>query len=412
MFWHNFKYSLKTLFGDRILIFWTFAFPLILGTLFYMAFSAIGDSEKLSIIKIGIVDNQEYQISEVYRPALENLSSGDHQLFDLTLASEEELAAKLQDEEIEGFLKLVPAQSSAAKNRGEQIAEPRSDSITALQPELTFAKNGVNQTFFKTVIAEIESTQQVVGDLAQAEIAELKTPRPADIEKIYQQVAGLVAETEPNLQALETGKLDYVMVEYYTLIAMTCLYGGILGMVAINQKLANMSNVGKRVAVAPTRKSVVVLSSALAGYVARLLGLVLLFAYTILVLKVDYGEHVGLVILLALMGSLAGLALGIGVTTFLKVSENTKVGIMIAVTMLGCFFAGMMGTQLKYFFDQHLPFINAINPAAMITDGFYALYYYGTPGRYWCDILSLSIFAGLFLVAAAVALRRQKYDSI
>lgn len=70
MFWHNFKYSLKTLFGDRILIFWTFVFPLILGTLFYMAFSAIGDSEKLSIIKIGIVDNHEYQTSEVYRPAL------------------------------------------------------------------------------------------------------------------------------------------------------------------------------------------------------------------------------------------------------------------------------------------------------------------------------------------------------
>lgn len=35
------------------------------------------------------------------------------------------------------------------------------------------------------------------------------------------------------------------MIEFYTLIAMTCLYGGMLSMVSINQTLANMSNKGK-----------------------------------------------------------------------------------------------------------------------------------------------------------------------
>ena len=34
MFIHNFKYSLKTLFRNKALIFWTFAFPIILGTFF------------------------------------------------------------------------------------------------------------------------------------------------------------------------------------------------------------------------------------------------------------------------------------------------------------------------------------------------------------------------------------------
>ena len=45
MFYHNFKYSLKILLKNKSLIFWTFAFPILLGTLFNMAFSNIEKSE-------------------------------------------------------------------------------------------------------------------------------------------------------------------------------------------------------------------------------------------------------------------------------------------------------------------------------------------------------------------------------
>lgn len=38
MFWHNFKYTAKTLLGDKMLIFWTFAFPVILGAFFIWLF--------------------------------------------------------------------------------------------------------------------------------------------------------------------------------------------------------------------------------------------------------------------------------------------------------------------------------------------------------------------------------------
>ena len=39
------------------------------------------------------------------------------------------------------------------------------------------------------------------------------------------------------------------MIEFYTLIAMTCLYGAILSMYSLNQVLPNMSNKGKRVSI-------------------------------------------------------------------------------------------------------------------------------------------------------------------
>ena len=45
MFIHNFKYSLKVLFRNKSLIFWTFIFPILLGTFFRMAFNDIENNE-------------------------------------------------------------------------------------------------------------------------------------------------------------------------------------------------------------------------------------------------------------------------------------------------------------------------------------------------------------------------------
>ena len=74
MFIHNFKYALKTLLKNRILIFWTFAFPIILGTFFKMAFSSIETNEKLDIIDIAIVENDEFKENETLKKSFEKLS--------------------------------------------------------------------------------------------------------------------------------------------------------------------------------------------------------------------------------------------------------------------------------------------------------------------------------------------------
>ena len=202
------------------------------------------------------------------------------------------------------------------------------------------------------------------------------------------------------------------MVEFFTLIAMTCLYGGTLGMVAINKNLANMSSNGKRVSVAPTPKGKVIFSSILASYITQLIGLTLLFIYTIFVLKVDYGTNLPLIILLGIVGSLAGLSMCLAIGTILKANENVKIGIVIAVTMLGCFLSGMMGITMKYLIDKNAPIINKINPASMITDGFYSLYYYDTLDRYYFNIISLVVFSLVMIIISYTSLRRQKYDSI
>ena len=183
-------------------------------------------------------------------------------------------------------------------------------------------------------------------------------------------------------------------------------------MVAINQNLPNMSGNGKRVSIAPTSKGKVVLSSLLASYATQIIGLAILFIYTVVVLKVDYGDNLLLIILLGGVGSLAGLSLGLMIGTVLKINDTAKTGIIISVTMLGCFLSGMMGITMKYIVDKNIPIVNKLNPASMITDGFYSLYYYDTLERYILNIASLLIFSFILITISYLCLRRQKYDSI
>ena len=393
MFIHNFKYSLKTLFRNKALIFWTFAFPIILGTFFNMAFSNIESSEKLDIINIAIIKNDDFNNNEIFKTAFEELSdkNNDDRLFETRYTTEEEAKKLLEDEEIVGYMKLVND-----------------------EPKLTFTTSGINETIFKYVSEEIAQTSNIIKNLSEEEIKKemIAGNYNIDYESIYNRVIELTEEDNVRLNNVSNSNLGYTMIEFYTLIAMACLYGGILGAVAINQNLANMTNQGKRVSVSPTSKGKIILSSVLASYITQLVGVALLFLYTIFVLKVDYGNKLGLDIALAMAGSLAGLSIGVAVATTIKSNDNVKTGIIIAITMLGCFLSGMMGITMKYIIDKNIPIINKLNPASMITDGFYSLYYYDTLDRYIFDIGSLLIFAFVLIAISYISLRRQKYGSI
>ena len=393
MFIHNFKYAFKTLFKNRMLIFWTFAFPIILGTLFNMAFSNIENSEKLDIINIAIINNENFENNEAFKKSFEELSdeNNEDRLFNTQYTTEEKAKELLDKGEIVGYM---------------QLKEDK--------PILTFATSGINETILKYVTEEIEQTSDIIKNLSETEIQKQIASRNYNInyEEIYNEVIELAKEDNVKLKNISNSNLSYTMIEFYTLIAMTCLYCGMLSMVSINQTLANMSNKGKRIAVSPTKKGTIILSSLLASYIAQLIGVTILFVYTLFVLKVDYGDNTGLIILISMIGSFAGLTLGTFVGTLFKTNENAKTGILIAVTMLWCYLSGMMGITMKYVVDKNIPIINKINPASMITDGFYSLYYYDTLDRYWFNIISLLIFSLVLIAISFFSLRRQKYDSI
>ena len=392
MFFHNFKYTFKTLLKSKALIFWSFAFPIILGTLFNMAFSNISNSEKLDIIDIAIVNNDEFKNNTMYVDTFKVLSDNDNndQLFNTKYVSIKKAKELLQDDKIVGYMVIKDS-----------------------KPNLVFNKNGINQTILKYVVEEIQSNEIIINNLTNIEIENQINNGNYNID--YNEISKKVINkinSDVNIIDKSNKNTDFMMIEFYTLIAMTCLYGGMISMTAINQNLANMSNRGKRIEVAPTKKSTIILSSLCSSYLIQLMGLLLLFIYTIFVLNVCYGNNLLLIILLSLVGSLTGLSLGLSVGVLTKNGEGAKIGILLAITMIGSFLSGMMGVTLKYIIDKNIPILNKINPASMITDGFYSLYYYNTLNRYYFNLVSLLIFAIIFIIISIFNLRRKQYDSI
>ena len=393
MFIHNFKYSLKVLFKNKGLIFWTFIFPILLGSLFKLAFSDIENKETLSIIDIAIVENTHYKDYNIYKEIFDKLSDEDNKdrLFNTRYLTKKEAQEELDNNKITGYLTFD------------------NDVVNVM-----VSNSGINETVLRYVTEEVISNKIMTENIVSMEISSFVKEGKTDIDydKIYMSVNNLIKENNAKLNNISNSNLSYTMIEYYTLIAMTCLYAGMLSMNIINRLLPNISDEGKRIAISGISKFKLLVSSFLASYVVSLIGLLLLFIYTIFVMKVDYGNNLSKVILLSLVGSLSGLTLGMLIASVFKINENAKVGILIGISMTCSFFSGMMGITMKYIIDKNIPLLNIINPANMITDGLYSLYYYEGFSRYNFNLISLIVFSIVMIVISYFSLRRQKYDSI
>lgn len=151
MFIHNFKYTLKVLFGNKMLIFWTFAFPIIMATFFNLAFSNIENSEKLDIINIAIIDNDEFKENEPLKESFKTLSDKENEdrLFETKYVNEEEAKEMLEKDEIAGYLKIEEGKS-----------------------KITVKSNGINETILKYVTEEIEQTAKITGEIVEEKVKE------------------------------------------------------------------------------------------------------------------------------------------------------------------------------------------------------------------------------------------------
>ena len=391
MFVHNLKYTIKTLFKNKILIFWTFAFPIILGIFFNMAFSNIEKDEVLKVFDIAVVNNEQFKNQDIYKEAIDGLSKGNDKLFNVQYVAKEKADLLLDDSDIEGYIVF------------------END-----EPQVVVKENGTYQTMLKFVVNEITQNKTMVTDLSEQAIRKQmeKGNINVDTAKIVSDILTKIQNQQVKMTDISSSNLSYMQIEYYTLIAMACMYGGMLGLTAINTCLANMSSKGKRISVSPNRKSTVVLSAAMGSYFVSLVGLAILMLFLKFVLQVDFGDNLLLVLLLAAVGNLAGISLGILIASIFRVSEGAKTGITIAVTMFLSVLSGMMGVTLKYVIDKNAPIVNLVNPNNLITDGFYSLYYYNTLDRYFRDVCYLLVFVAICLIISFVSLRREKYDSI
>ena len=391
MFLHNFKYTFKVLLKKKSIIFWTIMWPLLLGTMFQLAFANISDSEKLDTINLGVVDNNEFKEDVALSSTLKAMGDKDNEsyLFDITYGDEEKINTLLEDKKIDGYI------------------------LKDDNTKVIIKENGINQTIIKYVVDEIYEYQELATTIIENNVQnEIMSGKNPDTNKIYNDVMTDLNTDKTYLNEISKSNIDYIVIEFYTLIAMAALFGAMITSEVVSNYLANINKKGARVTLAPASRLTILLGGLLASFIVQAVSMIILLAYTTMVLDVNFGSRFELVVLLSFVGSLTGSAFGLVTGSMTFKNENARTGIVTAVTMLGCFFAGMMGVTMKYMIDKNIPFLNLINPANMITDGFYALYYYDTLDRYWSNIISLLVLTFILIIIAYILMRRKKYDSI
>jgi ABC-2 type transport system permease protein len=208
------------------------------------------------------------------------------------------------------------------------------------------------------------------------------------------------------------GRPDPLVNYFYTLIAMACMYGGFFGMRETTDIQADISPLAARINTAPVHKLKAFISSICAALLIHLAEVLALLGFIRYVLNIDFGPRAGYVLLTTVIGSITGIFFGAFISALVKKSEGIKVAVLIGVSMLGSFLAGMMYIDIKYLISLNAPFLSWINPVNLLTDAFYSLYYLDNLSRYALNIGVLSGFTVLFCTSTYLIIRRRKYAGL
>lgn len=420
---HLILYNVKVLLRNRSLVFFTLAFPIILGVLFKVALGDIVNKEAFDTVPVAVVNSQVYKDSafkiafdELAKTGDSSVTGSDKPLLQVTEVSDLDAGKKLlQNEKVDGIVEIT--------------GTPDEGMVKDAQAKLTITTNGLNQTILKVILDEITQRVDMISTLTEREItAQLAaaTPPATDIagpsnpsgppafnpEKIAKSVQDQLSSSGFTLQDRSPKSMDLLMAEFFSLMAMAALYGGMFSLTIMNNVQPPLGVIGRRIAVAPTSKSKLIISGIITSYLVELVGLLALLVLCHFLFQVDFGSNWGLTMLLTSVGALAGLSFGAAISTLVPGGENAKIGVLIAVTMLGAMLAGMMGGAMRYAVDFHFPMVNKFNPVALITDGYYNLFFHPGYDGYWQDVVILLVISAVLLGASVIVLRGQRYDSL
>lgn len=364
---------------QKTLIFWSLAFPLILGMLFYFMFGGINDLEQFQEVPVGVLKGDA--LPEEFVTLLEEVKTEEEiPLFRINTYENLSQAEKaLQAEKIYGIIQAKEDLSLTVKT---------SDNYSS---------------FIKTFLDQYRENTALITEMAE------KHP-----QKAASFVADMAAGTQVKLTEIPlkgTDKDPYAQY-FYALIAMTCLIGTMVGMHNGNDIQADLTAVGARRNVAPTPKLRQVLYDFTATYILYCVIVAVVTGVCVFVYDQDFGQNAGLVLLGGWIGSFTALAIGEMIAVFVKGTVQKKEGICVAVFMISSFLAGLQWGDITFIIERNCPVINRINPGTLIVNGFKSLSVYGDSRRYVANMVTLALIGLLCMIISVWKLRRTRYESI
>ena len=376
MFFHNFKYSLKNAFRQKEFLFWILAFPIILGTFFYVAFNSMYEKESMfNKIPVAIVENTE---NTAFKEVIKELSSGEDAMFDSKFTDSQTALDMLKTNDISGIINVDSELS------------------------LTVSNDGIKQTIIKSFLDQYQIRESIITDTVNN--------NPQNLQSVIDAMSQEINCNES--LSLSNGNMDTYIQYFYNLIAMAAFFGSISGLYIDINNQGNLSAIAARKCISPTNKLTSITASLLASFVAQVVCVSIGITYILFILKVDMGDKIPMVYLSGAVGSLTGVTMGFFIGSFGRLNQNVKMAISMSVTMLSCFLSGLMIGNMKSVIEMYVPIVNRINPAALISDLFYCLNIYNDYRRYTEKFVTLLILSVVFTIGGFLLTRRKKYASL
>ncbi|MBR6020220.1 MAG: ABC transporter permease [Lachnospiraceae bacterium] len=376
MFLHNLKYELKLVFRAKDFILWMMLFPIFLGTLFKVAFGSIyANSEMFNTIPVAVVQTSE---NEVFAGMLTALTEGEEPALKATVTDDETARKMLFDGEVTGIVYV-----------GETV-------------ELSVSGKGMSQTVLQEIISQCNLYETVIRDAIATD--------PASVQSAIQ---ALSAEVQVCREVSSNADNTDVYVQYfYNLIAMVAICGNMTGLHIATDNQANQSTLGARKNCSATPKRVNLLAGLAGSYIAQSACMILCVTFLRFVLGIHFGGNLLLLYFAAILSGFLGVTMGFFVGCAGRMKQDIKEAISMTVSMGLCFLSGLMMGNMKGILAEHAPWVNRVNPVAIMSDSFYCLNMYSDYRRFITKIVGMLIYIVLFATLGVVLSRRKKYASI
>lgn len=356
-------------------MFWSCAFPILLATFMYLAIGKGAFDDSFQEIPIALVETETEQTAEAeaFTRFLEEM---DGKMFVLTKTDEETALEMLGEGEVEG--------------------------IYYDKKSLSVSSNSIISSILESVLETYIKNEAVMKKIA--------LEHPENMPEAVSAVSEYISTTETVSTGGET--LDTGLSFFFAVMAMTCMYGCFPGLQSMLETRANITALGARQCITPIGKGKRIVTNFIVTYAVQAVNTVLALFYIKYVLKIGFGGNTGGMVLVCLLGSAIGVSLGILIGCIGKLGEGAKVGIMLSISMLSSFLAGLMSPDVRTLLELNLPVINRINPGTVIVDAFYYLNIYNDSAQLARCLVTLGILSAVLMGAGFLAVRRERYDSI
>ncbi len=383
-FLFQFKYISLQLIKEKQFMFWMIAFPMILCSCFYLAFSNLDKPTKLNI-KVGITPDNA--LSEI----MESIP-----IFTVLEEKEELLQNKLLNKEISGYIdskyKVNVAESSTSTNIFVSVVEQ-------------IQKHAIASMIKTNAETPIGLTNQQILALRLKDIA----PYLANIPESEFRQNTLISSSEIVYKNQDSSILKIIL---FTAFGMFSMYGLYISSGLMEIVQGYLSTLAARVSISPYKKGALVLNIFIISILFGIVFNLLIVLFVKFALGITLFTNLKLTALVFMVAILYSTSLGILFGTVKQLTAGSKTGIITVTLLFFSFLCGMGGRSFRQYFEQNIPILNRINPVNLVNEALYRVNYIGDTTYLARNMGILIVFTVVLLIISSIILRRKSYDSL